>query len=250
MKTLLDFLSNPITLVLSMYIGLWVWESNFPARNLPRVKYWRLRGVSFFILNFVLASVLPLLVDRHLVRFQLVDIGHMNVWLASFLGVFIYQGILYAWHRAMHQSDTLWRVFHQMHHSSERLDIPSAFYTSPMDTIGFTLIGSISFVLLIGLSPQAATVAMLFLTFLSLFQHANIRTPRWIGYVIQRPESHSVHHGRGIHRYNYSDFPVFDMIFGTFRNPKNFRKATGFYEGASSKLTEMLTFRDVSKKAN
>ena len=57
----------------------------------------------------------------------------------------------------------------------------------------------------------------------AIFQHANVRTPRWLGYFVQRPESHSLHHERGVHRDNYSDLPVFDMLFGTFRNPRALR---------------------------
>jgi len=79
-----------------------------------------------------------------------------------------------------------------------------------------------------------------------MFQHMGMKTPRWLGYIIQRPESHSVHHGKGIHRYNYSDLPLWDMVFGTFRNPREFQPEHGFYPGASGRLTEMLTFQDVT----
>jgi len=74
----------------------------------------------------------------------------------------------------------------------------------------------------------------------------SFRTPRWLGYIIQRPESHSVHHGKNIHRYNYSDLPLWDIVFGTFRNPESFQKEHGFYPGSSERLVEMLTFRDVT----
>jgi sterol desaturase/sphingolipid hydroxylase (fatty acid hydroxylase superfamily) len=35
------------------------------------------------------------------------------------------------------KSNILWRIFHQMHHSAERLDTYGAFYFSPYDMIGF-----------------------------------------------------------------------------------------------------------------
>ena len=70
---------------------------------------------------------------------------------------------------------------------------------------------------------------------------------RWLGYIVQRPESHSIHHGRGVHAFNYSNFPVFDMLFGTFRNAERFEPETGFYDGASTRIGEMLVFRDVSR---
>jgi sterol desaturase/sphingolipid hydroxylase (fatty acid hydroxylase superfamily) len=79
-----------------------------------------------------------------------------------------------------------------------------------------------------------------------MFQHANIKTPRWLGYIVQRPESHCVHHERGVHRFNYSDLPLWDMVFGTFRNPAEWRGEAGFYKGASSRILAMLLGRDVS----
>ena len=76
---------------------------------------------------------------------------------------------------------------------------------------------------ILGVPPAAATMTILIVSFLSMFQHANVRTPRWLGYLVQRPESHTVHHARGIHRHNYADLPVFDLLFGTFRNPRRLR---------------------------
>ena len=136
-----------------------------------------------------------------------------------------------------------------MHHSAEKLDIPSAFYFSPMDMIGFTLLGSIAFALMLGVDPKAATVIILSLNFLSIFQHANIKTPQWLGYVIQRPEQHAIHHSRGVHKYNYSDFPVYDLMFGTFKNPKKYEGEYGFYENGSNKLIDMMLFRDINKRS-
>ena len=84
--------------------------------------------------------------------------------------------------------------------------------------------------------------------FLSVFQHSNIRTPHWLGYFVQRPESHSRHHERGVHTGNFADLPVFDMLFGTYRNPKDFAAETGFRRGDSSRLAEMLLFRDIAQE--
>jgi len=35
-------------------------------------------------------------------------------------------------------------------------------------------------------------------------------------------------------------------VFGTFHNPREFAAATGFYEGASDRVGEMLRWIDVS----
>ena len=92
------------------------------------------------------------------------------------------------------------------------------------------------------LPPQSATR---FLAFNAAFQHANIATPRWLGYLVQRPESHAVHHAQSVHHYNFSDLPLWDMVFGTFVNPEKADFAVGFWKGASAELGGMLTFQPV-----
>lgn len=244
----LEILLDPVSLVIiSLYAGLFLWERIFPGRKLPKVKFWVARGVFAFACYFYLSSYLPLLYDQYLAPYQLIDLSHLEPYQGAFIGVLLYEFGIFIWHRTMHSYHFLWRTFHQMHHSAERLDIPGAFYFSPMDMIGFTVLGSLCFTLIIGLSPQAVTIVLLTINFLGIFQHANIRTPQWLGYIIQRPESHSLHHARGIHKYNYSDLPLFDILFGTFRNPKGFQEKNGFYHGASLRVWDMLRFRDVSK---
>src|SRR5690606_2301447 len=116
--------------------------------------------------------------------------------------------------------------------SATRLDTYGAFYFSPMDMVGWTVLASLCLTLVVGLEARAATAVLLITTFFSIFQHANIKTPRWLGYIIQRPESHTVHHAEGIHPFNYSDLPLFDIIFGTFRNPQGFEYKVGLGVGA------------------
>jgi sterol desaturase/sphingolipid hydroxylase (fatty acid hydroxylase superfamily) len=78
-----------------------------------------------------------------------------------------------------------------------------------------------------------------------LFYHWNVRTPYWLGYVFQRPESHCVHHQEGVHSFNYSDLPVWDILFGTFRNPRRFDARCGFGEG-EHRLAVMLAGVDLT----
>jgi sterol desaturase/sphingolipid hydroxylase (fatty acid hydroxylase superfamily) len=79
-----------------------------------------------------------------------------------------------------------------------------------------------------------------------MFQHANIRTPHWLGYLVTRPECHSAHHERGVHGRNYGDIPLYDMLFGTFHNPKSFEGEVGFWDGASAKIGPMLVGREIA----
>lgn len=248
MPTPLDILSDPISLIILGFFGcLALLEELFPGRPLPRIRHARLRGLAAFATFFFASTYLPLLWDAYLAPYRLVDLTDFAPVAGGFLGLLAYEFVGYGYHRALHRFDGLFRHVHQMHHSAERLDTWSAFYFGPWDMIGWSLMGSIGFVLVVGLSPGAATLSIVAATFLSIFQHANLRTPRWLGYLVQRPESHAVHHARGVHAYNYADLPIVDMLFGTFKNPRAFDGETGYYDGASARVREMILGRDVSR---
>lgn len=248
MPTPLEILLDPISLIIiALYFGLMIWEAIFPARPLPKIKYWKLKGLAFFVIFFYLSSYLPMLWNGYLSAYQLFDLTALGTVWGAIAGILIYQFGVYVWHRSMHKNNVLWKVFHQMHHSAERLDTYGAFLFSPMDMIGYTVLGSLLLVLVAGFSPQASTIILLVNTFFSMFQHANIHTPVWLGYIVQRPEAHALHHAKGIHAYNYSDISIYDILFGSWKNPKSFEHENGFYHGASSRVMDMLLFRDVAE---
>jgi sterol desaturase/sphingolipid hydroxylase (fatty acid hydroxylase superfamily) len=246
MPTPLQILLDPVSLVLfGLLAAMALLEALFPGRELPQVPGWRARALAVFVCYFFLSSYLPLLWGESLAKYQLFDLGAVHPLIAAAAAVLVFELFVYAWHRAMHQSNWLWRAFHQMHHSAERVDALGAFYFSPLDVVGFTFLSSLTLTV-VGLPAQAVTGFLYATTFLTIFQHTNIRTPQWLGYVFQRPESHSLHHGRGIHQYNYSDLPLFDLLFGTFRNPKDFVAENGFEGVSSARIGDMLMFRDVA----
>lgn len=244
----LDLLLDPVSLMLiGLFAALALAETLFPARQLPVVPGWRVRGLASFAVYFFLSSYLPLIWTAALVPYQLVDLTGLGTWAGAAVGLLVYEAGAYAWHRSMHGSDLLWRTFHQMHHSAERLDTFGAFWFSLPDMVGWTALFSLCLTLGVGLTPEATTVTLLVVSFCGVFQHANLRTPQWLGYVIQRPESHSAHHERGVHTRNFADLPLFDLLFGTFHNPRDFAREQGFYDGASSRVLEMACLRDVSQ---
>ena len=231
--------------IFSVFGGLVALDILAPARKFPLIPQWRLKGLLAAILYYVVASYSPFLWDEWLGQYRLIDAMGLPFYVAAPLALLVYQLGIYAWHRTMHAVPLLWRVFHQTHHSAERVDIWGALYFHPLDVVGFSLVGSLALTLLLGVSPEAVLFAILVSSFCGMFQHANLKTPQWLGYVITRPESHAVHHQRGVHRYNYGDIPVWDMIFGTFRNPKTWEAEAGFYDGASARTWEALTFRKI-----
>lgn len=165
------------------------------------------------------------------------------VGLASFL---LTSFIFYWWHRLTHKSDLLWRVFHQLHHSARRVEALTAFYAHPLDSAAAICISGCVSYLILGASPAAAAIALLLTGLFDLFLHSDLRTPRWLGFIIQRPEMHTVHHQLDHHAQNYG-LPIWDLLFGTWTNPRERSMVLGFDGDKSDRITDMLLFRDVHR---
>ena len=223
-----------------------VWDVLRPHRPLVAPRHWRPLALVVSAASFLLSLKVGELWGVVFAGPSLVDGAVLGTWGGAAAGILVYELVHYWYHRAAHRFDWLWRAAHQMHHSAESLEALGAYYAHPLDTVLFTTWSSLVFFPVLGLGPEAGALAAAFLAFNAVFQHANIRTPQWLGYLIQRPESHGVHHERGLHRYNYSDLPLWDAVFGTFRNPVRWEGEAGFHDGASSRVAEMLIGRDVS----
>ena len=231
---------------LALFAGFVLLELASKGRLFPNVSGWRLKGAAFALLYFAVGTYAPLMWDGWLGTHRLLAADRLPPWLQIAGGFLLLELGVYCWHRTMHNVRPLWRWFHQMHHSAERVDIWGAFYFHPLDMLGWTLLGSLALVLGFGVSAEAAIAINLTATFCSMFQHANIKTPHWLGYLITRPESHSAHHERGVHARNYGDVPWFDMLLGTFHNPKEFKGQVGFHEGGSLQLGAMLIGKEIA----
>ncbi len=205
-----------------------------------------LGGFAAMASYFAIAFGGPMTWDALFARHTLFDASALPLWAQIAGGFLVYEAGLYAWHRTMHSVEPLWRHLHQAHHSAERLDVWGALWFHPLDVAGFSLVGSLALVGLFGVGLEAAITVSLLTMFCGLFQHTNIRTPRWLGLFIQRPESHAVHHARGVHRYNYGDVPWFDMLLGTYRNPEHAPRDAGFFDGASSRIGALLIGRKLA----
>jgi len=135
-----------------------------------------------------------------------------------------------------------------MHHSAERLDVASAFYFHPLEVVLFAFVTTFIAHIVVGVNAQAAALVGMYGLFVSVFTHANIRTPRWLGFVIQRPEAHAIHHQRGVHAFNYGGLALWDAVFGTYRNPATFTGEVGFWDGASAQMGPLLAGLDVTER--
>ena len=216
------------------------------GRPWPDVRLWRLKGLGFFVLLMGINIVLPSLLPASLASHALLDgrrLGLGGGIVVGFLALTLATALL---HRAYHHFDILWRWVHQLHHSPPRLDVAGSVLFTPQEIVLNVLVFQLVEVVILGIEPLAAAAVGTIAAFYGMFQHFNIATPQWLGLVIQRPESHGVHHRRGFHAYNYADFPLWDMLMGTFRNPQRYLGEVGFEGDAATRIAPMLVGLDAN----
>jgi len=222
-------------------------EAARPGRRWPQVAGWWLRAALLNGCQVGMVFLAGVLWDGWMVRHRPWSADALGVTGGAIVGYLAITFIYYWWHRWRHESDFLWRWLHQVHHSPQRIEIITSFYKHPLELLANGVLSSAILYLLVGVGPQAASVAVLLTGLAELFYHWNVPTPYWLGYIIQRPESHCVHHQEGLHGYNYGDLPLWDMLFGTFRNPRRFAARCGFGPDNEHRLVEMLIGVDVTK---
>jgi sterol desaturase/sphingolipid hydroxylase (fatty acid hydroxylase superfamily) len=219
------------------------------GRQWPRVRGWWRRA---FLLNAVQVGAVWLAGvgwNGWMIRHRPWSSDWMGTTIGAIFGYVAITFVYYWWHRWRHQSSFLWRWFHQVHHSPQRIEVITSFYKHPFEIVINSVISSAILYLVVGVGPQAASSAVLLSGLAELVYHWNVPTPHWVGYIFQRPESHCIHHQEGVHSFNYSDLPVWDMLFGTFRNPSKWEARCGFGEEGELRFGEMLRGIDVNHSA-
>jgi sterol desaturase/sphingolipid hydroxylase (fatty acid hydroxylase superfamily) len=234
-------------LIVSCYFVMMITERIWPARRFPQTKWWIAIGLGFFVLTVGLNSIVPLLLPTGwIAAHSLLRGERLGFWGGILIGYPIVALFTAVVHRALHRSNFLWRWTHQMHHAPERVDIPGSVLFHPFDIVQGAVVSTVAMVFVLGLNADAAAWVGFVQVFYGLFQHWNVRTPQILGYVIQRPESHCIHHQRDVHAYNYSDFPLWDMLMGSFRNPAFWEGNAGFEPERARRYGVMLMGRDVN----
>ncbi len=232
-----------LAIVVSVGVLMLVVERCFPGRRFPLRRLWWLRALAFNLLQALVVVVAALSWDRWFDHYRVFDLADWPLAAAAVFAYIMTTFVFYWWHRARHEVPWLWRHLHQVHHSPARLEVLTSFYKHPLEMVSNSLITSFLMIVLLGLSPAAIALTTLLLALAEFFYHWNIRTPYWLGYVIQRPESHCIHHERGRHRNNYSDLPVWDILFGTFDNPRAQAFECGFSAARELDLPGLLCLR-------
>ncbi|PCJ14502.1 MAG: desaturase [Gammaproteobacteria bacterium] len=234
--------------ILIIFIGCFILERIFVGWKLPRVKTWPLRVVIINAFQLGIVVLAGITWEKWLFSLSIFNLsGFVSPVLGGCIAYFIATFVFYWWHRWRHEFDFLWVAFHQIHHSPQRLEVITSFYKHPGEMIVNSILGSLLVYTLLGLSLEAGVIYTFFTAIGEFFYHTNVKTPRWVGYIFQRPEMHRIHHQTDRHKNNYGDIVWWDMIFGTYENPKKWVHTCGFTPEREERLIDMITYNDVHK---
>ena len=159
-----------------------------------------------------------------------------------FLFLLLKDFLRYWYHRWLHEVPFLWR-WHAVHHSVERLYWLNGIRSHPLEIVVQTLLWAIPLALL---QPPAevAMISVLMALSIGIFQHANIdaKLGFW-EYIFSIGDNHRYHHYNtdGIGDSNYGgEFIVWDILFGTFHNPRGDRPLENIGIGSSPNYPQTM----------
>ena len=237
-----------LPIILLIFVGCFILERSVPGWKLPHVKTWTVRVLLINAVQLAVVLLAGFTWEKWLASESLFHLSdHVTPIVGGCLAYFIATFIFYWWHRWRHEHDFLWRGFHQIHHSPQRLEVITSFYKHPGEMMVNSIIGSLLVYTFLGLSPEAGAMYTFCTAIGEFFYHTNVKTPRWVGFIFQRPEMHRIHHQYGRHKNNYGDITWWDMLFGTYENPKDWTHACGFDAEKEQQLIKMLAYRDVHR---
>ena len=150
---------------------------------------------------------------------------HWNPILQVILFILIKDFFRYWFHRALHEIPALWRI-HAAHHSVERLYWLNGIRAHPLEIVSQAIFYAIPLAL-VQPTAEIALVAVILQLSIGIFQHSNIDLNLgWWEYIFSIGDNHRYHHypDKGVGDSNYGgEFIIWDILFGTFHNPRNER---------------------------
>jgi sterol desaturase/sphingolipid hydroxylase (fatty acid hydroxylase superfamily) len=234
---------DPVMIVGVTAFAIMATERLAPAVRQPQVPHWLPRVIALNLAQVGVVYLGAVTWDRWLPGIRLWDGDALGTWPGAAIGYLAITFVYYWWHRARHEIPFLWRWLHQVHHSPGRIEVLTSFYKHPFEIAINGVLSSAVLHMVVGLSAGTAAIVVTITGLAELIYHSNLRTPYWLGFVFQRPESHRRHHERHVHRGNFSDLPLWDMLFGTFDNPRAIPAECGFGGYRETQLLRMLAGR-------
>jgi sterol desaturase/sphingolipid hydroxylase (fatty acid hydroxylase superfamily) len=143
--------------------------------------------------------------------------------LSAALLMFVADLIFYWVHRAQHKYEFLWAM-HSFHHSDDDMNVTTAYRHYWLEKPFFLLMFYMPLGLIFRITPQVGSLFSAMFLFFGLFPHMN--APIELGpltRVMLGPQVHRLHHSLDPAHFNANfagAFPVWDLIFGTYRGPR------------------------------
>lgn len=148
-----------------------------------------------------------------------------------FILIFLGDLFIYWAHRLQHRINFLWK-FHRVHHTAETVDYIAAFREHPLDNIYTRGIESLP-AFLLGFKLEQITAFVAFRGVWALFIHSNVNLRFGVlEALFGSPHLHHWHHDlKKGGDCNYANlFPLMDILFETYYNPKEASEQFGIEE--------------------
>jgi sterol desaturase/sphingolipid hydroxylase (fatty acid hydroxylase superfamily) len=212
---------------LGIFITVAIWESLSPRRRLTTSKALRwISNISITLIGTVIVrGLFPVLAVTFAANEN--SLGVLNrvplpFALKVFIGVLVFDLIIYFQHVIFHTIPLFWRL-HMMHHADLDIDVTTGLRFHPIEVI-LSMGIKIAAVILIGPPVLAVILFEILLNGTSMFNHGNIHIPeeidRILRFIVVTPDMHRVHHSVVIRETNSNfgfNFPLWDRLFRTYR---------------------------------
>jgi len=235
---MLDHFFPPENLAAPLRLGCFVsvlalmaiWEVAAPRRRLSvrKTPRWA-SNLGLVALNSLLLRLIAPLGLTGVALFAqsqswgLLNVASLPLWLSVALSVVALDLVIYLQHVMFHAVPLFWRL-HMVHHADLDFDVTTGLRFHTIEILLSLGIKS-GAVVLIGAPGAGVLIFEILLNATSMFNHSNIRLPRWVDrllrLIVVTPEMHRVHHSV-IRRETNSNFgfnlPWWDFLLGTYRD--------------------------------
>jgi sterol desaturase/sphingolipid hydroxylase (fatty acid hydroxylase superfamily) len=227
-------LSDPQLLVrLGVFVGVMLtmalWETMAPRRGPTRSKPRRwsanlgLQAINAVVMRVAApfaATATALVAGEH--GWGPLQSPQLPFWAAVVLAVIALDLAVYLQHVLFHAVPALWRL-HRLHHADADMDVTTGVR---FHTVEVLLSMGIKSTVVAALGAPALSVLIFeaILNATSMFNHADVRMPRWLDRVLRlflvTPDMHRVHHSTDPAEANRNfgfNLPWWDYLAGTYR---------------------------------
>src|SRR5258708_25153797 len=148
-----------LIIIFSVFGFCFLIERLIPGWKLPEVPTWTIRVLAVNFIQLGIVTLAGFTWEKWLSGWSVFHLSnHVSNIGGGIIAYFIATFIFYWWHRWRHTVDFLWKGFHQIHHSPQRIEVLTSFYKHPLEMIANSIIGSLLVYALLGLSVEAGAV--------------------------------------------------------------------------------------------